>query len=338
MHIRPLAPDALVALLRTSPRELSPALDPEAPAVVTVELDGWLPDPGPGPGAAPATMHPGIGAVIVGLGPPTDPAAALCDVVLTPDDPALDARLGAVLDSVERAPLAAAALVSLLRGQPGRPLDDGLLLESAVYSALQAGPEHRAWRAATPKRPLPPPGDRLPVLVEREGDTLRVTLDRPDRHNAYSAAMRDGLLEALDVALLDPALRVELRGAGPSFCSGGDLDEFGDAADPGTAHLVRLGASAARVLAGLSPRVTVHLHGACMGAGIELPAFAGRVVAAPDVRIALPELGLGLVPGAGGTVSLPARIGRHRTALLALTGEIIDAPTALEWGLVDGIA
>ncbi|HEX6656442.1 MAG TPA: enoyl-CoA hydratase/isomerase family protein, partial [Ilumatobacter sp.] len=91
------------------------------------------------------------------------------------------------------------------------------------------------------------------------------------------------------------------------------------------------------VLAGLADRVVVHLHGACFGSGIELPAFVTRVIAAPDVRVALPELALGLIPGAGGTVSLPRRIGRHRTAQLALTGETIDAATALDWGLVDQI-
>ena len=66
-------------------------------------------------------------------------------------------------------------------------------------------------------------------------------------------------------------------------------------------------------------------------------AFAGRVEAAPDATFALPEVAMGLVPGAGGTVSIPGRIGRHRTAWLALTGERIDAPTAREWGLVDEV-
>jgi len=60
-------------------------------------------------------------------------------------------------------------------------------------------------------------------------------------------------------------------------------------------------------------------------------------VAHPDTRFALPELALGLVPGAGGTVSLPRRVGRHRTALLGLTGAPIDAATALDWGLVDAV-
>jgi enoyl-CoA hydratase/carnithine racemase len=75
-----------------------------------------------------------------------------------------------------------------------------------------------------------------------------------------------------------------------------------------------------------------------MGAGIELPAYAQRITAAPGTIISLPEIALGLVPGAGGTVSLPRRIGRQRTAWLGLTGARIDAVTALEWGLIDAIA
>ncbi len=78
-----------------------------------------------------------------------------------------------------------------------------------------------------------------------------------------------------------------------------------------------------------------EVHGACIGAGIELPAFARRVVAREDTWFQLPELAMGLVPGAGGTVSIPRRIGRQRTAWLALTSQRIDAETAWRWGLVD---
>lgn len=74
-----------------------------------------------------------------------------------------------------------------------------------------------------------------------------------------------------------------------------------------------------------------------MGAGIELAAFATRVVAHRDAHISLPEVPLGLIPGAGGTVSIPTRIGRHRTMLLALGGGI-DSTTALGWGLIDAIS
>ena len=150
--------------------------------------------------------------------------------------------------------------------------------------------------------------------------------------------MRDALVDAFRLVRADPSIRrVHLRGAGPSFCAGGDLDEFGSFPDPATAHLVRLQQSAGRAIAAVADRVTVHLHGACFGSGIELPAFAAEVRADPSTVIALPEVSLGLVPGAGGTVSLPRRIGRHRTAWLGLTGARIDAATALDWGLIDRV-
>ena len=152
----------------------------------------------------------------------------------------------------------------------------------------------------------------------------------------------DGVYElcaALELARVDDSIeRVVLDGAGPSFCSGGDLAEFGARADPAAAHLIRLTRSPARLIHRLADRVEVRIHGQTLGGGIEMAAFAGRVVAAPDTRIALPEVALGLIPGAGGTVSLPRRIGRQRTAWLALTGDTIDAPTALDWGLIDAIA
>jgi enoyl-CoA hydratase/carnithine racemase len=225
----------------------------------------------------------------------------------------------------------------LLRSSGSRSVADGLLAESAVYSMLQGGPELAAWRAHHPRRPRAP--DQGPVvLVERDGPRLELRLHRPDRRNAVSAQVRDDLLEGLAVAALDPAVtEVHLRGDGPSFCSGGDLDEFGTFPDPATAHLVRVARSVGLAIHALADRVVAHLHGPCVGSGIELPAFAGRVLAAPDTTIHLPEVGLGLVPGAGGTVSLPRRIGRHRTALLALTGRRLDAPTALAWGLVDEV-
>jgi enoyl-CoA hydratase/carnithine racemase len=91
------------------------------------------------------------------------------------------------------------------------------------------------------------------------------------------------------------------------------------------------------LLATLSDRVEVALHGSCLGAGIELPAFASRITADAGTTIGLPELRLGLIPGAGGTVSLTRRVGRHRTAYLALSGDRIDAEVALSWGLVDAV-
>ena len=174
------------------------------------------------------------------------------------------------------------------------------------------------------------------MRVDRAGDILSVTLTRPDRLNALDALMRDELVEALAVAAADTGIaRVEWRGEGRAFCAGGDLDEFGTRPDPATAHLIRLERSVGRALSRLRTPTVTHLHGACMGSGIELAAFTDSVVAAADTQIALPEIGLGLVPGAGGTVSLPRRIGRLRTAWLAFSGSTIDAALAHEWGLVD---
>lgn len=174
--------------------------------------------------------------------------------------------------------------------------------------------------------------------LARDGDRLDITLTRPHVRNALDTAMRDALVDAFRLVALDDTITdVHLRGAGSAFCAGGDLDEFGSFPDPATAHTVRLTQSIGRAIAAVADRVTAHLHGPCYGSGIELPAFAHTVIAAPDTTIALPELTLGLIPGAGGTVSLPRRIGRHRTAHLALTGTPIDAPTALAWGLVDAI-
>ncbi|WP_253260213.1 enoyl-CoA hydratase/isomerase family protein, partial [Nocardia farcinica] len=89
--------------------------------------------------------------------------------------------------------------------------------------------------------------------------------------------------------------------AGPVFCSGGDLDEFGVATDLVAAYLVRLERAPWRIIHRLRERVTARVHGAGIGAGIEMTAFAGRLIADPGTYFLLPELAMGLVPGAGGT-------------------------------------
>lgn len=247
------------------------------------------------------------------------------------------AGLEALALPVAARPLASLALVQLLRDADTRSIESGLVAESFVYSMLQAGPEFAAWCASrAPRERLP--DDGAPLQVRREGGRLQLTFDRPEKRNAFSASLRDAFGEALALAVMDEAIReIEISGAGPDFCSGGDLDEFGSFPDVVTAHAARTTRSAARLLARLAPRVTFRVHGACIGAGIELPAFGARVVAARDATFRLPEVGMGLVPGAGGTVSLPRRIGRQRAGWLALTGSVVDAETALAWGLVDAI-
>lgn len=286
-------------------------------------------------GRPPVSWSPGALPVVI-VGTAADVTAIdpePYDVVVTPDDPMLDA----VVEMVATRPLAAVALAILLRASERRSVEDGLAAESAVYSLLQSGPEFAQWRRHQ-RRPSPPDDVEPPVLVDRVDDELHIVLNRPHRHNAVTTALRDGLADALGVAVADDTIRaVHLSGNGPSFCSGGDLAEFGSFPDPSTAHVTRLTRSPARLTHALAPRLHAHLHGACMGAGIELAAFADHVIAAPDTVIALPEVQLGLIPGAGGTFSIPRRIGRHRTAALALSGTSIDATTALTWDLVDEV-
>jgi enoyl-CoA hydratase/carnithine racemase len=150
--------------------------------------------------------------------------------------------------------------------------------------------------------------------------------------------MRDVLVEGLRTAACDPSItEVVLRGAGAAFCSGGDLDEFGTLPDPATAHGIRSTRNAGRMLSRCGDRLRAELHGACVGAGIELAAFARRATASGDAFFQLPEVAMGLIPGAGGTVSIPRRIGRQRAAYFALSGLRIDAVTAHRWGLIDEI-
>ncbi|HLS76492.1 MAG TPA: enoyl-CoA hydratase/isomerase family protein [Nocardia sp.] len=269
--------------------------------------------------------------------PLTGPTAPDRTVVGVPD---VDAALDAFLGAAARNPQAALIAAQVLRISETLPVPRAVEVESLAYSALQGGAEFGRWLAERRAlgRSLPPPPATDPVLVRREGGVLRITLNRPERRNAYGTAVRDALVEALRVALFDDSVReVVLAGAGPCFCAGGDLDEFGHTPDHATAHFLRTAAGAARSMALLAARTRVELHGQCVGAGIEVPAFAGRIVAAPDSVFRLPEVGMGLIPGAGGTVSIPRRIGRWRALHLFVTGAALDAARALDWGLVDEI-
>lgn len=287
------------------------------------------------------------GAVVgVATKPVTPEQAAPLDVTFVPraaatsrefvgvEDPAAAAeRMRA---AAEANPQAARVLAHVLRAGLTE-VDTALDFESFAYSTLLGGPEFQEWLDERGPRPLPPPSAE-PVLLTRDDALLTITLNRPERRNAYGREVRDALVEGLRVAELDPSVeRIVLAGAGPSFCSGGDLDEFGTTPDLVTAHFVRTRHGAGRLLHRLAARTEVRVHGTCVGAGIELPAFAGRIVAAAGTTFRLPEVAMGLIPGAGGTVSIPRRIGRWRAYYLALSGMPLDAPTALEWGLIDEI-
>jgi len=295
-------------------------------AWVVAEFDGR-----PGPSFHAQPNCPVIG-IAEHVDVPDGDVPPVFDLIAKPGD------LAAVTEAIDRNPVAAAVLVRLLRHNEHVDGADSGFAESLAYSALQHGAEFQAWLAARAPRSTGPEPDGPPVLLARSDGTLRITLNRPHKRNAYSAGLRDGLCEALGVAMADPSIeRVLLDGAGACFSAGGDLAEFGEATDAGIAHASRMARSAGALIDCLSGRIEARLHGACIGAGIELPAFAGRVVAREDAFFQLPEVAMGLIPGAGGTTSILRRIGRRRLAYMALTGERVDVPTALRWGLIDAV-
>jgi hypothetical protein len=255
--------------------------------------------------------------------------------------PSVDATLEALAARVARWPQAAAVCDDVLRAfDADASTFAGVITESLAYSTLQSGAEFARWLSERGPATVPDLPD--PVVAERVGDTLHVRFNRPQRHNAFSTDARAALLEAIEVARVDPSVTaMVLSGNGPSFCSGGDLAEFGTFAEPASAHLARTRHSPALVLAEITERLgtscRAEIHGRTLGSGLEMAAFCGHVTCHPDAVLGLPELSLGLIPGAGGTVSITRRIGRWRTAYLVLSGQTIDAATALDWGLVDAI-
>lgn len=178
------------------------------------------------------------------------------------------------------------------------------------------------------------------ILSHRDGAVLTLTLNRPDQINAVNDAIRLGLPDAMEAADRDPAIAViVLAGAGPrGFCVGADIKETRAPETPIEAR-ARLSGNAwiERVAATRKP-VIAALHGFCLGAGLELAMAADLRVAAEDTRLGLPEVGLGLIPGGGGTQRLPRLVGEARALDMILTGERIAAQAALEAGLVTRLA
>lgn len=166
--------------------------------------------------------------ILIGLGTPTSANSALIDALTftlteSGDDrrTVTVERIGDTVEQLGEAlaknPIAGATVTGLLRTAEQLSVHDALVVESMAYSTLQGGPEYARWLSASNFRPKPETGD--PVLVDRVDDRLIIVLDRPERHNALNAEMRDALVGALTVAQLDDSVTsVSLlgRGGGPS--------------------------------------------------------------------------------------------------------------------------
>lgn len=239
-------------------------------------------------------------------------------------------------------PIASLVLAQQLRLIENLDFEAALTAESFAYALLQGGEEFKKWLA---HREPPIAGQMVqePLMMTREAACLAMTLTAPDSHNEINIILRDALCEAFELALLDDTIEsITLSAKGKSFSIGGALSEFGQVDDPATAHWIRSVRLPGRLLARLVWRdnpvhVQTYLNGPAIGAGLELAAFSHEVVAHPKAWVQLPEIAMGLIPGAGGTVSVSRRIGRHKTAYMALTGQRIRATTALDWGLIDKI-
>lgn len=305
---RPEAPYLLLDL-RTAP-----------PTRADADLAAWLP-----------TLPCPVIGIGTALGEASSGLARACDLSL-----ATEAEAAPLIDNILRWPLAATVLVQVLRTVAALPPAAALTVESLAYGCLQQGAEFRRWLATRASTALPPAEAGPAVEIERDGDVVTLTLNRPQQRNAMSVAMRDALIEALQWIRIDSSVaQLTIRGRGRCFSTGGELAEFGSAPDPATAHWVRSLALPGRELALCGARARVEVHGACIGSGIEFPAFAAELAARPDAFFQLPELRYGLIPGAGGCVSISRRIGRQRTAWMALSGRRVPARQAQQWGLVD---
>ena len=174
------------------------------------------------------------------------------------------------------------------------------------------------------------------VEFQRDGGVARIFLNRPQKVNALDSAMLDALVGVLG-RVEDTIRVVVLGGHGKAFCGGADVGEL-RALDPQTAReFIGRVHRACDAVRRLPVPVVARLHGAVIGAGLELAAACDLRVAASGTRFAMPEVRLG-IPSVVEAALLPRLMGSGRAAWLVLTGEPIDAERAQEWGLVESVA
>jgi enoyl-CoA hydratase len=175
------------------------------------------------------------------------------------------------------------------------------------------------------------PSESQEVLLERHGEVLLITLNRPDQRNAVNAAVAQGMASALDLLDQTAELRVGiLSGAGKGFCAGMDLKAFVAGERPYAGD---------RGFAGIAQRppakpLIAAVEGFAVAGGFEIALACDLIVAARGTRFGIPEVKRGLVAAGGALLRLPRRIPYHLAMELALTGEFIDAERAHAVGLV----
>jgi enoyl-CoA hydratase/carnithine racemase len=177
------------------------------------------------------------------------------------------------------------------------------------------------------------------VLVEDRGAVRVITLNRPDKRNAIDIPLRLELADAFEVADADSSIRaVVLTGAGPAFCSGGDITSMEPMAPVPALKRAQLAQKVIRAIWNMPKPVVAAVEGSAYGAGAALAAACDRVVAARNVRFATTFTNVGLAGDMGTFVSLPARVGIARARQMLMMPTPIEAPAALEIGLVDALA
>jgi len=174
------------------------------------------------------------------------------------------------------------------------------------------------------------------VDVELEDSVARIFLNRPEKANALNSAMLAALVNAVEGLHREIPRVVVLAGRGRNFCGGADASEL-KALNPRTgAQFVTRIHDVCRAIRALPVPVVARLHGAVIGAGLEIAAACDLRVAAEGTKFSMPEVRLG-IPSVVEAALLPRLMGSGRAAWLVLTGDAIDARRALEWGLVEEI-
>jgi enoyl-CoA hydratase/carnithine racemase len=178
------------------------------------------------------------------------------------------------------------------------------------------------------------------LLIEHIGRVAKVTLNRPERINAFDDSIRCGLPKMLLAADENPQVAaILLCGAGErGFCAGADIKESRPSLPPVGERRRLMPNTWIESLDTISKPVIALLHGLCLGGGAELALACDIRIAASSVSIGLPETALGLIPGGGGTQRLTRVIGLGPALDLLLTGERVSAERALQLGLVTRVA